>query len=141
MPPTRSAAAAVVVGHVPVVGLEVVDVPGARAPLVAADVGEVVVNIVRDAGVGAVVELVAVPVAVGAAGVADLGAAGDVEGTAARALEGLGALHGGEVDLLERGARRVVAVAAVAAGGPGDAGRAEPGGRLGVGELGDHDPD
>ncbi|CAK7286161.1 hypothetical protein SGPA1_40421 [Streptomyces misionensis JCM 4497] len=137
-----SAAAAVVVEGVPVVSLVGVDVAGGRGPhrvAVAsqARVTEVVLDVVGDAGVLAVVELVAVPVGVRAGGVAGLGAAGDVQGAAAGALEGLGALGGGQVELVERRTGRVVAVGAVAGRGPGDADVAEHLGRRGLADLGD----
>src|SRR5690606_41598593 len=86
----------------------------------------------RQAGV----ELVAVPVAVRAAGMAGLGAAGDVDGAAARRLQRLDSLDRGEVDLLERRAGRVVAVAAVAARRPRDARRAQALCGVAVAELG-----
>lgn len=100
------------------------------------DVGEDVVDVVGEAGRLGEVELVAVPVRVGAAGVPRLGAAGDVQRAARGALEGLGALGGGQVELVERGAGGDVAVGAAAGGRPGDSGGAEPGGGLGVRELG-----
>lgn len=117
-----------------------IDIPRASLPLSST------VSAVRNAGKGALdiarqrgrlgkVELVPVPVGVGATGVARLGAAGDGQVAAAGALEGDGAGDGGGVDLLEGGAGGRVAVAAAAAGSVGDAGGLEAGDGCGVGEL------
>src|SRR5690606_25700435 len=137
-----SAAAAVVVRDVPVVALVGVDVAGCGTPLrgpvtAHADVGEGVLDVVADAGVLAEVQLVAVPVRVRAGGVAGLRAAGDVQRAAAGPREGLGALGGGQVELIGGCAGGGVAVGAVARGRPGDAGLAEHRGGLGVADLRD----
>src|SRR5690606_39723746 len=132
-----STAPAVVVRDVPVVAFLVVDVPRGRLPLATADVAERVLDVVVQARRQAGVELVAGPVAGRAAGMAGLGAAGDVDGAAARRLQRLDSLDRGEVDLLERRAGRVVAVAAVAARRPRDARRAQALRRVAVAELGD----
>ena len=89
---------------------------------------------VQTGGLGEV-ELVAVPVGVGAAGVAGLGAAGDGDGAAAGALEGDGALDGDVADLLEGGAGGRVAVGAAARRGDGDAGGVDARSGRGVAEL------
>ena len=59
-------AAAGVVGDVPVVAFVVVNVARRSLPLGAADVAEVVADVVADAGVLGDVDLVSVPMAVGA---------------------------------------------------------------------------
>src|SRR5690606_41434431 len=74
-----STAPAVVVRDVPVVAFLVVDVPRGRLPLATADVAERVLDVVVQARRQAGVELVAVPVAVRAAGMAGLLSTGDVD--------------------------------------------------------------
>src|SRR5690606_21568588 len=96
---SRSAPAAVVERDVPVVALEVVDVAGGGLPLAAADRGERVLHVAREAVREREVELVAVPVAVRAVRVSGFGAAGDVQRAATGRLQRFGPLNGGQVDL------------------------------------------
>lgn len=77
--------------------------------------GEGVGDVVVDGGGLGDVELVAVGMRVGAAGVANLGAARDGDGAGTGLLQCDDAVDSGIVDLVERGALGVVAVRAAAA--------------------------
>ncbi|WP_019586619.1 LamG-like jellyroll fold domain-containing protein [Deinococcus apachensis] len=131
-----------VVQDVPVVGPVLVGVDVARRTLVprgavaaVADAREAVLDVGADATGFADVELVPVPVAVGAAGVPGLRAPRDVDRAARGPLEGEDAVDGAGVHLLQRGAGAGVAVAAIPAGGDGDPGGPDAGAGLGVGQL------
>jgi len=100
------------------------------------DAGEGVGDVAVEGGGLAEVELVAVPMGVGAGSVAGLGAAGDGDGAVAGLLERDGAGDGVVVDLVERSAGGDVAVGAAARGRPGDTGGREARGGGGVGDLG-----
>lgn len=92
-----------------------------------------VLDIAVEPGILAVVQLVSVSVSLAWAGaVASLGAAGDGQRTGARALEHDGVVNGAGEDSLQRGAARVVLVAASAAGRDADARVAELSGSRGV---------
>lgn len=99
------------------------------------DPGKGIRNVRVEARALGKVDLVPVPVRVGAAGMARLGAARDDEAAPAGALEGDGAGDAVGVDLLVRGAGGHVAVGAAARGARADAGGLEAGLRGGLAEL------
>jgi len=82
------------------------------------DLREGALDVRVDGGVLGDIDLVAVGVAIGPAGMSGLGAAGDGDGAAARALQGDHAADGARVDAVERSTGGVVLVRAATAGRP-----------------------